>query len=87
MSVTAARGFVAAGIPAGIKPSGNPDLSLVATEDGVAVTAAGVFTQNKATAAPVTVTKAHLAATEYVNREPAEAQKTVNASIHFPKKW
>jgi glutamate N-acetyltransferase/amino-acid N-acetyltransferase len=63
MSVTAAQGFVAAGVAAGIKASGAPDLSLVATADGVAVTAAGVFTQNKATAAPVQVTKAHLAAT------------------------
>ena len=33
MSVTAPRGFVAAGVAAGIKPSGNPDLSLVATAD------------------------------------------------------
>src|SRR5206468_373042 len=51
------------GVAAGIKASGAPDLSLVATADGRAVTAAGVFTQNKATAAPVQVTRAHLAAT------------------------
>src|SRR4051795_12084626 len=62
MSVTAAKGFVAAGVACGIKPSGNPDLSLVATDDGQPVTAAGVYTQNKATAAPVQVTRAHLAA-------------------------
>lgn len=63
MSVTAAPGFVAAGIAAGIKPSGKPDLSLVATADGLPVAAAGVFTRNKMTAAPVVTTRAHLEAT------------------------
>lgn len=62
MSVTAANGFVAAGIPAGIKPSGLPDLALVATADGRPVPAAGVFTTNLVTAAPVLVSRAHLAA-------------------------
>ena len=60
MSVTAAHGFVAAGIAAGIKPSGDRDLALVATEDGQPVTAAAVFTSNLATAAPVEVSRAHL---------------------------
>jgi glutamate N-acetyltransferase/amino-acid N-acetyltransferase len=63
VSVTAPQGFVAAGIACGIKDSGAPDLSLVATADGQPVAAAGVFTQNKAQAAPVLVSKAHLAAT------------------------
>lgn len=63
MSVTAASGFVAAGVAAGIKASGNPDLSLVATADGKPVAAAGVFTRNKMTAAPVITTRAHLEAT------------------------
>ena len=63
MSVTAAPGFVAAGVAAGIKASGNPDLSLVATADGKPVAAAGVFTRNKMTAAPVITTRAHLEAT------------------------
>jgi len=63
MSVTAARGFVAAGIACGVKPSGDPDLSLVATADGRPVEAAAVFTSNKMTAAPVLVSDAHLAAT------------------------
>jgi glutamate N-acetyltransferase/amino-acid N-acetyltransferase len=63
MSVTAAQGFVAAGIHAGIKPSGDPDLSLVATADGRPVEAAAVFTANKMTAAPVLTSAAHLAAT------------------------
>ena len=61
MSVTAIEGFEAAGIASGIKPSGNPDLALVATADRVPVTAAGVFTTNLATAAPVQVSRAHLA--------------------------
>lgn len=60
MSVTAAKGFVSAGVAAGIKPSGDKDLSLVATDDGRAVTAAAVFTANLATAAPVQVSRAHL---------------------------
>jgi glutamate N-acetyltransferase/amino-acid N-acetyltransferase len=63
VSVTAVPGFVAAGVAAGIKAGGRPDLALVATADGRAVTAAGVFTANKMTAAPVVVSRDHLAAT------------------------
>lgn len=62
MSVTTPKGFVAAGIAAGIKPNGKPDLALVATDDAQPVPAAAVFTTNKATAAPVQVSRAHLAA-------------------------
>ena len=60
MSVTAPPGFVAAGVPAGIKASGAPDLALVATADGAPVAAAGVFTTNLAAAAPVWVSRTHL---------------------------
>jgi glutamate N-acetyltransferase / amino-acid N-acetyltransferase len=63
VSVTAPAGFVAAGIACGIKASGAPDLSLVATADGAPAPAAAVFTQNKVAAAPVQVSRAHLAAT------------------------
>ena len=63
MSVTAAKGFVAAGIAAGIKQSGASDLALVATADGRPVPSAGVFTRNLMTAAPVITTRAHLEAT------------------------
>jgi glutamate N-acetyltransferase/amino-acid N-acetyltransferase len=63
VSVTAAMGFVAAGVSAGIKASGDPDLSLVATASGEPVPAAAVFTSNKMTAAPVLTSHAHLAAT------------------------
>ncbi|MGW2345253.1 bifunctional glutamate N-acetyltransferase/amino-acid acetyltransferase ArgJ [Streptomyces sp. NPDC001661] len=52
MSVTAAKGFQAAGIAAGIKDSGNPDLALVVNR-GPRQAAAGVFTSNRVKAAPV----------------------------------
>ncbi|MEU7296792.1 bifunctional glutamate N-acetyltransferase/amino-acid acetyltransferase ArgJ [Streptomyces exfoliatus] len=52
MSVTAAKGFTAAGIAAGIKQNGNPDLALV-VNTGPRRAAAGVFTSNRVKAAPV----------------------------------
>ncbi|MER8009021.1 bifunctional glutamate N-acetyltransferase/amino-acid acetyltransferase ArgJ [Streptomyces sp. NPDC094149] len=52
MSVTAAKGFTAAGIAAGIKQNGNPDLALV-VNNGPRRAAAGVFTSNRVKAAPV----------------------------------
>jgi glutamate N-acetyltransferase/amino-acid N-acetyltransferase len=62
VSVTAPEGFVAAGGSAGIKAAGVPDVAVVATADGKAVPAAGVFTANLATAAPVQVSREHLGA-------------------------
>ena len=56
--VTAALGFRAAGISAGIKANGNPDLALLVSD--VPAQAAAVFTTNKATAAPVIVSREHL---------------------------
>nr|WP_156753895.1 bifunctional glutamate N-acetyltransferase/amino-acid acetyltransferase ArgJ [Actinokineospora pegani] len=50
--VAAPRGFTAAGVAAGIKANGKPDMSLVVNE-GPATVAAGVFTRNKVKAAPV----------------------------------
>jgi glutamate N-acetyltransferase / amino-acid N-acetyltransferase len=52
VSVTAAKGFSAAGIAAGIKENGNPDLALV-VNNGPRRAAAGVFTSNRVKAAPV----------------------------------
>ncbi|WP_184924275.1 bifunctional glutamate N-acetyltransferase/amino-acid acetyltransferase ArgJ [Kitasatospora gansuensis] len=52
MGVTAAKGFRAAGVTAGIKASGTPDLALVVNE-GPSNAAAGVFTSNRVKAAPV----------------------------------
>ncbi len=63
MSVNAPEGFVAVGGYAGIKAGKAHDVAVVATADGRAVPAAGVFTANLAAAAPVQVSRAHLAAT------------------------
>ena len=63
MSVNAPQGFVAVGGYAGIKAGKAHDVAVVATADGRAVPAAGVFTANLAAAAPVQVSRAHLAAT------------------------
>ncbi|WP_448060343.1 bifunctional glutamate N-acetyltransferase/amino-acid acetyltransferase ArgJ [Cellulomonas hominis] len=53
MSVTVPIGFRAAGVTAGLKASGRPDLALV-VNDGPLQVAAGVFTSNRVVAAPVT---------------------------------
>ena len=52
MSVTAPAGFRAAGVRAGLKASGRPDLALVVNAGPLDV-AAGVFTTNRFAAAPV----------------------------------
>lgn len=52
MTITAPQGFRAAGVKAGIKASGNPDLALV-VNDGPLKAAAAVFTSNRVAAAPV----------------------------------
>ena len=56
MSVTAPRGFRAAGVTAGLKASGRPDLALV-VNDGPLQSAAAVFTSNRFPAAPVLWTR------------------------------
>jgi len=55
-------GFKAGGLAAGIKASGRPDLAVIVTTTGPAA-AAGVFTPNAFAAAPVRLSRAHLAAT------------------------
>jgi glutamate N-acetyltransferase / amino-acid N-acetyltransferase len=52
VSITAPQGFRAAGVTAGLKASGNPDLALVVNE-GPSKAAAAVFTSNRVAAAPV----------------------------------
>src|SRR5690606_19942029 len=52
VSVTAAKGFVAAGVRAGIKASGNPDLALVQNV-GPRQAGAAVFTSNRCQANPI----------------------------------
>lgn len=59
MSVTAAAGFTAAGVACGIKGAGALDLAVVSAERAVA--AAGVFTSSATAAAPVAVSRKHLA--------------------------
>jgi glutamate N-acetyltransferase/amino-acid N-acetyltransferase len=55
-------GFLAGGLAAGIKASGRPDLAVVLSTAGPAA-AAAVYTPNAFAAAPVRLSKAHLAAT------------------------
>jgi glutamate N-acetyltransferase / amino-acid N-acetyltransferase len=50
--VTAPAGFRAAGVAAGLKASGGPDVAVL-VNDGPRTTAAGVFTANRVKAAPV----------------------------------
>ena len=59
--MTAAGGFLAAGSAVGIKASGELDLAIVIAADGV-VPAAGVFTRNRAAAAPVTLSRRRIKA-------------------------
>ncbi|MGH2345619.1 MAG: bifunctional glutamate N-acetyltransferase/amino-acid acetyltransferase ArgJ [Chloroflexota bacterium] len=59
VGVTAARGFLAGGLSCGIKTrEGAPDLALLVSEQPAM--AAGVFTLNRAAAAPVLLCRAHV---------------------------
>ena len=60
--VTYAKGFRAAGIAAGFKPSGKPDLGVVLADPGTTV--AGMFTTNHLAAAPVVLGRQRLAQSE-----------------------
>ncbi len=57
--ITSPRGFRAAGVSAGIKAHGGLDLAVIASD--TPCSAAAVFTLNKAQAAPVVVSREHLA--------------------------
>ena len=59
-AVTAPLGFTAAGVAAGIKKNGKPDVAVIAGDGDC--TAAGVFTINKAKAAPILLSMANLEA-------------------------
>jgi glutamate N-acetyltransferase / amino-acid N-acetyltransferase len=56
-------GFRAGALAAGIKPSGRPDLGVIATTGDSAAVAA-TFTRNQVVAAPIRLSQAHLSATE-----------------------
>jgi len=58
VSVTAAQGFVASGVAAGIRPSGKPDVAVVRSMPRAV--GAALWTTNRVQAAPVTVSKRHL---------------------------
>jgi glutamate N-acetyltransferase/amino-acid N-acetyltransferase len=58
--VTYPKGFTAGAVAAGLKPSGRLDVALLLGDPGT--TAAGLFTTNEVVAAPVTLSRAHLAA-------------------------
>jgi len=60
LSVTIPNGFAAAGVAAGLKEGGALDLALVVGDPGTI--AAAVFTVNTAAAAPVRLSRKHLAA-------------------------
>src|SRR5690348_17625803 len=57
-TLTSVKGLRAAGVRAGIKASGNPDVALLVADAPMACGA--VFTQNHFAAAPVLLCKAHL---------------------------
>jgi glutamate N-acetyltransferase/amino-acid N-acetyltransferase len=60
VTVLSPRGFVASATAAGIKPDGQLDLALVATENARPVPVGAAFTCNLLAAAPVQVCRAHL---------------------------
>jgi glutamate N-acetyltransferase / amino-acid N-acetyltransferase len=64
--IATAAGFTAAGVSAGIKTTGKPDLALIVSDRPA--TAAAVFTTNKAQAAPVLVSRQHLTASNGIVR-------------------
>jgi glutamate N-acetyltransferase/amino-acid N-acetyltransferase len=53
-SITFAKGFLASGVPSGIKKSGKSDLAIIYSESPAVV--AGVYTKNQVKAAPVLLT-------------------------------
>jgi len=57
------RGFRAGALAAGIKPSGRPDLGVIAVT-GESAAVAATFTRNQVVAAPIKLSQAHLSATE-----------------------
>ena len=62
MSITISRGFAAAGVAAGIRRSGKPDLALVRAV--VPAVGSAMWTTNRVQAAPVVVSRRHLALAE-----------------------
>ena len=78
MSVTAAPGFAASGVSAGIRPSGRPDVALVRSL--VPSVGCAMWTTNRVQAAPVTVSRRHAVFT----REGADVCKPAD---HYPNSF
>ncbi|MCY4122555.1 MAG: bifunctional ornithine acetyltransferase/N-acetylglutamate synthase, partial [Acidobacteria bacterium] len=74
--ITAAVGYRAAGVACGLKPTGL-DLALVVSDD--VASAAGLFTTNRAVAAPVVVSREQLASSGGHARVIAVNSKCANA--------
>jgi len=83
MSVTAAEGFVAAGLHAGIKKR-RFDMAMIATEDRAPVPCAAVFTQNKFAAPPVELDRATLKANGGVASAVIVNSGNANAGTGLP---
>lgn len=81
--VTAAQGFRAGGVTAGLKTSGLPDLAVVVSETGPA-SAGAVFTKNLVRAAPVSVSADHLSLSGGVARAIVLNSGQANAATGVP---
>jgi len=73
-------GFAAGGARAGIKASGRPDLGIVAVTTSAPATAAAAFTLNLVQAAPVRLSRAHLASSGGVARGLTVTSGCANAA-------
>jgi len=83
MSVTAAEGFVAAGLHAGIKKR-RFDMAMISTEDRAPVPCAAVFMQNKFAAPPVELDRATLKANGGVASAVIVNSGNANAGTGLP---
>jgi len=82
MSICTARGFKATGAAVGIKGGGRLDAALVVSDHPV--NCAAVFTQNKAPAAPVQLSKQHLSETQGVVKAVLLTSGNANAATGEP---
>lgn len=77
LTLTQVPGLKAAGVAAGIKPSGNPDVGLLVSDTPLSV--AGLFTQNAFAAAPVTLSKMNLIRSGHLARAVVVNSGNANA--------
>ncbi|HEX5452082.1 MAG TPA: bifunctional glutamate N-acetyltransferase/amino-acid acetyltransferase ArgJ [Candidatus Limnocylindrales bacterium] len=73
-------GFTVGAATAGIKPSGRPDLAVVLVTAEEPAAAAGVFTTNRMAAAPVRISRQHLAASGGLARAIVVTSGCANAA-------